>query len=129
MDYSQGSLENLTGQICRLTTDLNDCKITDLRELASGEFNRVFAARLVWPGKDKTPANEENGVIRIPRFPPPENQLGQNVCDLSAVLNFLSRHDVPVPVVRAFDTESDNAVGSPYMVLSLIPGSELGLVY
>jgi len=91
----------------------------EMERMAGGSYNRVVGGILRHNSTDPMPV-----ILRIPRCD--YLQPGDEV----AVLRYLTEMtNIPVPGVLHFDPTSENAISSPYMVLSRLSGRSLEHVY
>ncbi|PWY77317.1 hypothetical protein BO94DRAFT_568281 [Aspergillus sclerotioniger CBS 115572] len=88
--------------------------VVQLRKLAEGGFNRVFALTMD-DGLDVIA--KIHYPLTVPKTYSTESEV--------ATLEFLRLKGIPVPRVYAYSSTSDNAVGSEYIIMEKAPGQPL----
>ena len=93
-----------------------------IERLGGGDYNRVVGITLPSAKWGKRPKHDL--ILRVPRWD--QGQTGRVV----ATLDYLSRKSsIPVADVVAKDLGKENPLGSPYVILNRIPGSDLEILW
>ncbi|KAF7961266.1 hypothetical protein EAE96_000932 [Botrytis aclada] len=109
--------ETYKHKIIQLCHDIGLGEPSKVERMRGGTFNRVVCLSL--PSKDN-----QDYVLRIPR----DADIVESTRDQVGVLHYLAEL-MPVPAVVAFDSTSDNAIGSPYILQEKIKGVNAESVY
>ena len=105
----------------RLAVESINQNLTDVisfEKLAKGSFNRTFVITL---------SGGQHIVARVP-FPvtvPKYYAVASEV----ATIEYLQSRGIPAPQIYSYSTDSDNAAGTPYILMEFIQGSKLSEVW
>ncbi|KAK5171478.1 uncharacterized protein LTR77_004623 [Saxophila tyrrhenica] len=126
--YQHEPFETFKEKILALSTGIRASSIDDLRRMQGGSYNRVVLAHVNWKPGALTPPNVNEVIFRMPRQPD-EEDVSEAVQSQVAVMKFVRQHGIPVAEVIEFDATVDNAICSPYTVLSYVDAPRLDQVY
>ncbi|CZR55184.1 uncharacterized protein PAC_05070 [Phialocephala subalpina] len=112
----QDSYEDFKPKLIKLCHDIGYGEPAEIERMEGGSFNKIIGLRFTSPGERKC-------IIRMPLFVYDERQ-PHEISDQVSVLLYLSRCNfMKVPQVLAYDSTSDNAIGTQYILQSRLPGS------
>ncbi|EPE30732.1 Protein kinase-like (PK-like) [Glarea lozoyensis ATCC 20868] len=119
----QEPFESLREKVNQLCQDIGFGEPSEILEMGGGDFHRIVGLRF----SSRTP---QRYILRIPRWAYSED-LQHETSDQVAILSFFSRKfkDVPVPSVYAYDSTTNNAIESQYVLQERLPGKPLYNVF
>lgn len=131
IEYSQESFSTFAPKVCKLCLAIGLGEPIKVERMVGGEYNRV--TRLFF-NTGIGPSRFPECVLRNPREIPADDDAAdakkKDIKDQVAVLRLLdSEKLIPVPKVLAYDSSSDNAIESPYVVQTCCPGEPLSEIY
>ncbi|KAF7871480.1 hypothetical protein EAF04_003587 [Stromatinia cepivora] len=114
---SQESFTTYKHKVIQLCHDIGLGEPSKVECMKEGAHNRLICLSL--PSKDN-----QDYVLRIPRIPVGRD----NTRDQAAVLHYLAPL-IPIPIVMAFDSTSDNAIDNQYLLQEKLKGTNAIEVY
>ena len=100
-------------ELCSIASSLREGKLCTVGERLGGDFNILFHLHF------------EDGTTWLARFPLPKYPAIRLKSEI-ATMKYVQQHsNIPVPEVYAYDSNPDNPVGVPYILMSKLPGSNL----
>jgi len=121
--YDQEPFETFQARVlklCQTVFGSLTSKETSVERLRGGGFNRIIGISII----AKDCATPKEYILRIPRF-----DAAQIEQDLAPLRLLHGRGELAVPELITFDTTSENALGSPYMIQRRLPGSDLFSIF
>lgn len=92
--------------------------VLSIKKLAEGRFNRTFLIEM------------RDGFQFVGRIPYPITKSAYLVIASEvATMDFLRSHGIPVPQVYSYSATSENAMGTEYIFMELIRGTNLGDIW
>jgi hypothetical protein len=108
-------------ELKRLAAAAVNRKVEDVarsQKLAEGGFNRIFLITM------------SDGFQLVGRIPYPVTEPKHLVVASEvATMDFLRSHGLPVPEIYSYSATAENAAGTEYMFMELVPGTNLGNVW
>ncbi|KAJ8058139.1 hypothetical protein OCU04_012996 [Sclerotinia nivalis] len=114
---SQESFTTYKHKVVQLCHDIGLGEPSKVECMKEGAHNRLICLSL--PSK-----NNQDYVLRIPRIPVERD----NTRDQAAVLHYLAPL-IPIPIVMAFDSTSNNAIDNQYVLQEKLRGTNAMEVY
>lgn len=131
IEYSHEPFSTFAPKVCKLCLAIGLGEPVKVERMTGGAYNRV--TKLFF---DTTigPCRFPECVLRNPREVPTEddaaNAKKKEIKDQVTVLRLLDRETlIPVPKVLAYDSSSDNAIESSYIVQTCCPGEPLSEIF
>lgn len=107
--------------LCRLVAESvgrSPTDVVNMSKLAEGGFNRTFLITL------------RDGFQMVARIPyPVTSPKFYSVASEVATLEFLRASGLPVPEIYGYSPDSDNAIGTEYILMQFVRGSKLSDVW
>jgi len=120
--FSQEPFDTYKLKAMQLCHELGYGEPLEVERIHGGSSNRVIS--LSFPSGER-----QHCLHRIPREPLDEDQ-PYEISDQVSVLSYLSQYEfLKVPSILAYDTTTNNAIGSQYILQTLNPGKCLQMVF
>lgn len=131
IEYSHEPFSTFAPKVCKLCLAIGLGEPAKVERIAGGEYNRV--TKLFFDPRTG-PCRFPECVLRNPREVTADHDAPdakkKEIKDQVTVLRLLDREKlIPVPKVLAYDSSSDNAIDSPYVVQTCCPGEPLSEIY
>ncbi|RDW58787.1 hypothetical protein BP6252_13263 [Coleophoma cylindrospora] len=118
LEYGQEPFKTFRPKVIQLCIDIGLGTPSEVERMTGGSFNRIVGVTF-----SSLPGQPSRYIIRVPRFPLDPIEV-QNIKDQVAVLLFLSQY-LPVPKVFVYDSTTDNAIQSQFVVQERLPGQAI----
>ncbi|KAL1675240.1 kinase-like domain-containing protein [Schizophyllum commune] len=108
-------------ELCRLAAGSVNQRITDvasISKLEEGGFNRVFLVTL---------RDGQRVIARIPYPVTPPHYYA--VASEVATIEYLRARGIPTPKIYGYSPGSDNAAGTPYILMEFVEGTKLSEIW